>query len=150
MTEAENNQVRLIRRSRGQNQPELQPIVLEYKKRKKKSKDDGEESKAKYTRGLEDIQSLEGDVVRVAQRATKALSKGVDTYENERQQSSKEKTDGAIEDFFQNSAKAASAFMKEASDIPVDVAESLNKKSYRRRLRRGLRRASKIIRMWRI
>jgi hypothetical protein len=150
MTEDENNQVRLIRHSRGQKQPELQPIVLEYKKRKKKAKDAAEETKAKYSKGLEDIQSLEGDVVRVAQRATKALSKGVDTYEHERQQSSKEKTDGAIEDFFHNSAAAASAFMKEASEIPVDVAESLNKKSYRKRLRRGLRRASKIIRTWRI
>ncbi len=150
MTEDENNKVRLLRLSRGKSQPELQPIVLEYKKRGKKSKNDGEGAKVKYSKGLEDVQRLEGDVVRIAQKATKALSKGIDTYEREREQSSKDKTDGAIEDYFQNSAKAASTYLKEASDIPVDLVESVNKTSYRKRLRRSLRRASKIIRMWRI
>ncbi len=150
MTEDENKKVRLLRLSRGQSQPELQPIVLEYKKRGKKSKNNGDGDKVKYSKGLEDIQRLEGDVVHIAQKATKALSKGIDTYERERDQSSKDKTDGALEDYFQNSAKAASIYLKEASDIPVDLVESVNKTSYRKRLRRSLRRASKIIRMWRI
>jgi hypothetical protein len=150
MSEDEPNPARLIRQSRGQEETKMQPIVLEYKKRKKKGKDSGEDNKPRYSRGLEDIQRFEGDVVRVAQRAAKAASKGLDTYEDERQQSSKDKTDGAIEDLVYNSAKAASAFMKEASEIPVDVAEAVNKTSYRKRLRKGLRRASRIIRMWRI
>ena len=89
-------------------------------------------------------------MIRIAQRAAKAASKGLDTYEQERQRSAKEKTDGAIEDFFNNSAKATSAYLKEASDIPVDVVESLNTESYRKRMRKNLRRASKFIRLFRI
>ena len=88
--------------------------------------------------------------MKVAQKATRALSKGVDTYEQERQKSAKEKTDGAIDDFFYNSAKATSAYLKEASDIPVDLIESVNKTPMRKRLRKRLRRTSKAIRMWRL
>ena len=103
-----------------------------------------------YSEGLEDVQVLEGNMVHIAQRAAKAASKGIDTYEQERQRSAKEKTDGAIEDFFNNSAKATSAYLKEASDIPLDVVESMNTESYRKRLRKNLRRTSKLIRLFRI
>jgi hypothetical protein len=89
-------------------------------------------------------------MIHIAQRAARAASKGLDTYEEERQRSAKEKTDGAIEDFFNNSAKAISASMKEASDIPVDIVESINTESYRKRLRKNLRRTSKLIRLFRI
>lgn len=150
MNESQNNKPRVLRRSGGKLQPEIKPIILEYKERKKKSESTVEESKEKYTEGLEDVQVLEGDVMRVAQRAVKAFSKGIDTYEQERQKSAKEKTDGAIEDFFHNSAKATSAYLKEVSEIPVDVVESMNKESYRKRLRKTLRRSSKLIRLFRI
>jgi hypothetical protein len=129
----------------------MKPIVLEYKARKKKrtasEEDDGQE---KYSEGLKDVQVLEGDLLRVAQRAARAASKGIDTYEEERQRSAKEKTDGAIEDFFNNSAKATSAYLKEASEIPMDLVESINTESYRKRLRKNLRRTSKLIRLFRI
>ena len=68
--------------------------------------------------------------------AAKAASKGIDTYEQERQSSAKEKTDGAIEDFFNNSAKATSAYLKEASEIHIDMVEAINTESYRPRLRK--------------
>jgi hypothetical protein len=150
MTDHENKKVRLLRRSRGRLQPEVKPIVLEYKEKKKKGRDNGDDGHEEYSKGLEDVQRMEGDVMRVAQRATKALSKGVDTYEHERQQSAKAKKDGAIEDFVYNSAKASSAAMKEASELPVDIAESLNRTSYRKMLRRALRRTSRMMRLWRI
>lgn len=150
MSESKSIKPRVLRRIRGKLQSDMKPIVLEYKGRKKKSETKSDESQDKYSAGLEDVQVLEGDVMRVAQRAIRALSKGVDTYEAERKKSAEEKTDGAIEDFFHNSAKATSAYLKEASEIPVDMVESMNKESYRKRLRKYIRRTSKFIRLFRI
>jgi hypothetical protein len=150
MTEAEIKNVQVFHRVHGQLEAELRPIVIDYKKRKKKRIDRDAEGKEKYTAGMKDIQLLEGDVTRVAKKATRALAKGIDTYDQERQKSAKEKTDGAVEDLFYNSAKAASIYFKETSDIPIDLAESINRTSYRRRMRKNLRRASRTIRMWRI
>jgi hypothetical protein len=144
--------VRVLRRSSGGVQPEVKPIVLEYKKDKeeKDSEDSGVKGKVKYSKGLEDIQTFESDVLRLSQKAAKAFSKGIDTYQQEREKSAEEKTDGAIEDFVHNSAKAMSVSLKEASDIPVDIAESVNTASYRKRLRQSLREASKAIDFWRL
>src|SRR5688500_20375686 len=119
MAESANKKVRLVNRSGGGERPE--PIILEYKRKKKTSQGEGTEEKEQYSKGLEDIQRLEGNLLRVSQKAAKALSKGIDTYQNERQKSSEEKTDGAVEDCIHNSAKAASTYMKEASDITVDI-----------------------------
>jgi hypothetical protein len=150
MSESKNNPPRILHRSGGKLQSDMKPIVLEYKGRKKKSKTKADEKQEKYSDSLEDIQVLEGDMVRVAQRVARAASKGIDTYETERQQSASEKTDGAIEDFFHNSAKAASDYIKEVSEIPLDLAESINTESYRKRLRKNLRRSSKLMRLFRI
>lgn len=150
MSESKSDKPRVLHRSGGKLQSEMKPIILEYKGRKKKSKPQAEEGQEKYSEGLEDVQVLEGNVIRVAQRAARAASKGLDTYEQERQRSAKEKTDGAIEDFFNNSAKATSAYLKEASEIPVDMVEAIDTESYRKRMRKNLHRASKLIRLFRI
>lgn len=152
MTESKNPAGNVLRRAAGKLQPDIKPIVIEYQKRRtEKNLDtaDGEE-KQQYSEGLEDVQRLEGDFVRIAKRSANALSKSLDTYEEERRRSANEKKDGVIEDFVHNSAKAASTYLKEASEIPVDIAESLNTKSYRKRLRKSLRQASKVIRLFRI
>jgi len=151
MTENEKHDVLVLRRSHGKLHNAVEPIVIEYKERKKKRKraaDDNEPER--YSRGLKDVQRFEGDAVKIARKSAKAFSKGLDTYEQERSRSAKEKKDGAIEDFMHNSAKAASTYMKETSDIPVDIAESMYTKSYRKRLRRNLRRVSRVIRLFRI
>ena len=154
MSEEEKTRVRTVNRDTGSSEPAVKPIVLEYKKLKKKKQtaaaESGDDRKEKYSKGLEDIQRFEGNVVRITQKAAKALSKGVDVYEKEREKSAQEKTDGAIEDFINNSAKATSAYLKEASDIPIDLAESVSTESYRKRLRKNLRQASKFLRLWRI
>ena len=148
MTPTGNNEVTVLRHSDGQLEPEIKPIRLNYKKWKKQSKAKGGKKKAKYTRGLKDIQLLEEDMVHVGQKASRAVAKGFDTYENERQRSAEKKKDGAIEDFIHNSAKATSSYLKEASDIPVDIADSMSRISLRKRLRKNLQRASKTIRTW--
>jgi hypothetical protein len=151
MSESKSDKPRVLRRTGGKLQSEMKPIVLEYKGRnKKKSETKPEADQEKYTEGLEDVQVMEGNMIHIAQKAAKAASKGLDTYEHERQKSAKEKTDGAIEDFFNNSAKAVSASLKEASDIPIDVVESINTESYRKRLRKNLKRTSKFMRLFRI
>ena len=150
MAETEKKKVLVMRRSGGKLKPGLQPIVLEYKERKKKTKAEAENTDPKYSDGLEDVQRAEGDVMRVAQRSARALSKSLDTYEQERKRSAKEKRDGAIEDFPHNSAKAVSTYMKEMSDVPMDIAESLDTSSYRKRLRDSLHQTSRIIRLFRI
>lgn len=151
MAETEKKKVLVLRRSRGKLEAGLQPIVLERKESKKKKKGTkADNGQPQYSEGLEDVQRLEGDVMRVAQRSSRAVSKAIDTYEQERKRSAHEKKDGAIEDFVHNSAKAASAYMKEASEIPIDLAESLNATSYRKRLRDSLHQASRVIRLFRI
>src|SRR5258706_8995959 len=149
MSESKSDKPRVYRRTGDKLKADMKPIILEYKARKKKSKAQADKSPKKYSEGLEDVQVLEGNMVRIAQRTAKAASKGIDTYEQERQRSAKEKTDGAIEDFFNNSAKATSAYLKEASDIPIDLVESINTESYRKQLRKNLRRTSRLIRLFR-
>src|SRR5689334_12703925 len=140
MSNAEKTKVRILRRASGKLQSEVRPIVLEYKERRKKKKRAVEdETDQKYSEGVEAVQPLEGGLLRVARRSTKALSEGLDTYAQGRRRSAKEKKDGAIQDFIDNSAKAASASMKEASEVPVDIAESLGAKSYRKQMRKNLR-----------
>jgi len=151
MSESKDDKPRVFRRTDGKLQAEMKPIVLDFKGRKKKKTEaKPDEDQEKYSEGLEDVQVLEGDVMRIAQRSVRALSKGIDTYEAERKKSAKEKTDGAIEDFLHNSAKATSSYLKEASEIPVDLVEAMDKGSYRKRLRKYIRRTSKFIRLFRI
>jgi hypothetical protein len=78
------------------------------------------------------------------------MSKGIDTYQREMDKSARSKRDGAIEDFINNSAKANSAYMKEVSDIPVDIADALSRTSTGKGLRRSLRRSARMISVWRM
>lgn len=149
MSSPTTDKARVLRRSHGKLQPQTKPIVLEYKK--EKNSNTGEtRPKRKYSKGLEDLQVLEEDLLRISQKAAKAFSKGIDTYQQEREKSADEKTDGAIEDFLHNSAKAMSVSMKEASDIPIDIAEAVGKESNRKRLRKSLREISKAIDFWKL
>lgn len=149
MTGNEKPKVLVLRRRNGKLQPDMQPIVLDFKERRKKKRVI-EKDEEQYSGGLKDLQRMEGDVLRVTKRSARAVSKGLDTYDQERKRSAKGKKDGAIEDFANNSAKAASVVMKEAAEIPMDIAESMSTHSYRKRLRKNLRRVSRVIRLFRI
>ncbi len=150
---AEPNKPRLMRHSSGAAQSGLEPIVFEYRsgKNKKKKKAQAEDNgKVRYTRNLKDVQEAEGDLVRAARRATKAIAVGVDTYDRERRRSAAAKKDGAIKDFPHNSATALSDSLKEASDIPVDLVDAVTAKNYRKRMRRELKRVSRALRLFRL
>ena len=68
MSESKNNKPRVLRRVHGRLQSDMKPIVLEHKGRKKKSETRADEGEEKYSDGLEDIQVLEGDLIRIARR----------------------------------------------------------------------------------
>jgi hypothetical protein len=150
MNRAEKKKQRKLHLYRGGLQADIQPILLKYKVRKKKKRAMEDEPKEKYSRSLEDIQRFEGNLLRITKRSVNALSKGFDTYERERKVSTKAKKDGAIEDFVDNSAKATNTYMQEVSEIPLDIADALHIEPGRKRLRRNLRRASRVIRLFRM
>jgi predicted nucleic acid-binding Zn-ribbon protein len=118
------------------------PIVLEYKSKKKK--------KRRYSKGLEDVQEVEAGLSRAIRKATSAIAEGTATYDKARRKSARQKKDGAIRDFIPNMGEALSESLREASDIPADVADTLNTKSNRRRLRRRIRDVSDALDTWRL
>src|SRR5687768_1273273 len=111
MSEAESENVRLLRPVLGDLSDDPRPIVLELKRAKKKTKR-GKAAEPEFSPELADVQRVGTDAVSAAHKAANALVKGIETYERERNRSMKEKKDGAIEDFVYNAGKAASAYMK--------------------------------------
>lgn len=116
------------------------PIVLERKSKKKRRK----------SKGLEDAQDLEAAVSRALRRAARAGAKGTSEYDRARRRSARKKRDGAIRDFVPNMGEALSEGLREASAIPADVADSLDTKATRRRVRRRTRDVSEALRTWRL
>ena len=149
MSEAETEKARTLRPVQDQLGPDIRPILLDYKKPKKKQAARGKETSARYSPGLEDVQRFGTEAIRATHKAADAFVKGLDTYERERLRSANEKKDGAIEDFVYNAGKAASVWLKETSDIPVDLTESVRRSGYQKRMRKRLRRVSKALRSWR-
>ena len=136
------------RQTHGLLGPEIRPTVLEYKKPKKKKVKRDTAGSAKFSPELEDVQRVGTEALHVTHKAVKAFEKGIDTYERERLRSMLEKKDGAIEDAVYNAGKAASVWLKETSDIPVDLTEAVRRSAYGKRLRKRLRRVAKLVRIW--
>ena len=144
----------VLKRSGEKSTSDFEPIVLKYKKRKQKKNrirsDEAGEKKPEYSRNLKDVQKVEGDMVGIAHRASQAVTKGFESYDKSRKKSAKSKKDGAIEDFPHNATKAVSDSLKEASEIPVDIVDSLLTRNYRKQMRRNLRQASRAIKIFRL
>jgi hypothetical protein len=138
---------RIFRRAGGRLHADIKPIVLEYRATSERTSADGDE---RYSDGLEDVQKAEKDLVRAARRTTRALAKGIDTYDEERRASALSKKDGAVEDFPHNYAKAVSETLREGADIPMDIADALAPKDQRKGVRRNLRRVSRTLRLFRL
>ena len=124
-----------------------EPIVLNYKAKKKKKKKRG---KVRYSRGLADVQRLDGQLTRIGRRWTGAVAKGISTYDRERKSSAKKKRDGSIKDFVPNVGEAWSASLVEASKLPSDVAKLYDSRTSRRILRQQLRLVSSTVRVLRL
>lgn len=117
------------------------PIVLKLNKKKKR--------KIRYSKGLEEIQRMEGHLTRSAQRIARATEKGITSYRKLSIKSAKKKKDGAIRDFIPNSGIAMSRSMREASQLPFDIAQAMDTPQNRKRLKRQLRGISRSLRSWR-
>src|SRR5688572_24156829 len=73
------------------------PIVIETKKRKKK----------KYSKGpSRAFQELEAGLTKSARKIAKAVREGLDKYSEERDESARNKRDGALRDILKNQSKA--------------------------------------------
>jgi deoxycytidine triphosphate deaminase len=115
------------------------PIVLDYKPKKKNQK--------RYSKGLADVQRVEGRLSRVNKRVAEAVAKGASTYEKERKKSAGKKKDGSIRDFVPNVGEAVSASLREVSSVPADIAAAVNTKSSRRLLRNQVRLTADMLRV---
>lgn len=144
MSETNNSEnTETIRSRLGALRDSGRPLVLEYKSKKKKKKN-------RYSGGLEDVQEFEAGISRAVRQAAQAVAKGTDRYEKARKKSARKKKDGAIRDFIPNMGEALSESLREASDIPAEVADALNTKSTRRRVRRRIRDVSDALDVWRL
>jgi DNA topoisomerase VI subunit B len=120
------------------------PVVLEYRSKGRSRK------KPRYSKGLEDVQELEAGVSKAVRRTARAAEKGTSTYDRARRRSARRKRDGTIKDFGPNMGEALSEALREASKIPAEVADTLDTRPNQRRLRRGIREASRATRAWRV
>ncbi len=124
-------------------QPFDRPIVLEYKRSKKKKKQG-------YSKRFGDVQRTEAKLAKATEKAARAVAKGAEVYNDARKKSASNKRDGALRDFGPNLAEGLSESLRVASSIPVDVADALNTKSSRRLLRSQYRMMNTVLRLWRM
>lgn len=115
-----------------------QPAIGQVLKKPKK--------KRKYSKGLKDLQQLQRTVSRTSTRVARAVAKGMATYRKRSNKSARKKRDGAIRDFGINFAEGLGKTMRVLSAVPSDLAAGLNTKRTRKRMRRGLRAASRLTR----
>lgn len=124
--------------------PVDRPIVLEYKRGKKKSKKQG------YSKQFRDLQVSEGKIAKASEKLARAVAKGAAAYNDARKDSQSKKRDGAIRDFGPNLAVGLSESIREASSLPLDVADALNTKTARRMMRSQFRVLRSGLRFWRL
>lgn len=106
------------------------PAVFNTKKKQKR----------RYSKELEGAQVGMRDLARISTRLVSAVSAGMREYRNREKKSSYKKKDGALRDFFKNSARGVSKTLRRTSDVPLDVVRAVRPNRLRKRLRRLRRR----------
>lgn len=119
---------------------EMQPVVIESKKKKK----------YKYSRGLKDIQVSGRRMSKVSSRVARSVAKGMDTFRKQSNKSAAKKRDGALRDMGLNLGKSMSKSLREASSIPYDLAKAFDQPSSRKRIRRQIKGAARLARLTRL
>ena len=102
--------------------------------------------KRKYSKGLKELQQLERTVSKTSTRVARAVAKGMATYRKRSDKSSYKKRDGAIRDLAVNLAAGLGKTLRGLSDVPSDLAKGLDTKRARKRARRQVKLASRIVR----
>ena len=116
--------------------PTVPPAVTKPKKKKKR----------KYSRGLQDIQVAERGVTKATVRVARAMARGLTTYRKRSRKSALKRRDGAMRDFWPNAAAGLSTTLRGISVVPVDLATTLYTKRARRRARRQMKVAARLLR----
>ena len=99
------------------------------------------EPEHEYTSGLKNFQESERSYSEALQTISGAINKGVDSYLDERDRSAAEKKDGALEDFFINSAKGVSVAAEAGSSAIYDIAKSIDAYFIPDRTRKDIKRS---------
>ena len=81
-----------------------------------------------------------------AGRVARAVSKGMATYRKRSDKSSLKKRDGSLRDLGVNLAAGFSRTVRELSGVPYDLAKGFSTKRSRKRVRRQVRAASRLLR----
>lgn len=90
------------------------PVVVHTKKHKKKYSNSANRA----------LQELDEGLTKTAQRITKAVQEGLDTYSSARKTSS-ERKDGAFHDLLENHSKALRKALPIAAEAPADLLDSI-------------------------
>jgi uncharacterized protein YdaT len=90
------------------------PVVVHAKKHKKKYSNSGNRALQEFDEGL----------TKTAQKISKAVQEGLDTYASARKASS-EKKDGAFHDLLENHSKALRKALPIAAEAPADLLDSI-------------------------
>jgi hypothetical protein len=112
-------------------------VVEDAKKGKRRAK----RGSSKTARRLEDIERRVSKSVR---RVTRAVNRGMSTYIDKRDKSARRRRDGALVDFYVNASRGISDAVADASPALVDLSKAFNRRRYRKRIRRVLRRLPRI------
>ena len=102
--------------------------------------------KRKYSKGLKELQQLERTVSKTSNRVARAVAKGMATYRKRSNKSAVKKRDGSLRDFAVNIAGGLGKTLRVLSGVPADLAKGLNTKGARKRTRRQVKIASRIVR----
>jgi hypothetical protein len=102
--------------------------------------------KRKYSKGLKELQQLERAVSKTSNRVARAVAKGMATYRKRSDKSAVRKRDGSLRDFALNMAAGLGKTLRVLSGVPADLAKGLDTKGARKRTRRQVKIASRIVR----
>jgi hypothetical protein len=102
-----------------------------YKKRRKK--------KRRYSSGLKQLQQVERGAIKASGRLARAIDRGLRTYRNREDRSSRKRRDGAIRDGLKNWSRAVGRTLRVASRAPNDFTRRFNSKQFSRQVRDTLR-----------
>ena len=91
------------------------------------------------SRNLRRLSDIELRASKSLRRVTRAVNRGVETYLDKRDASERKRRDGAIVDFFINSATGASQAVSDSAPVLIDLAKAFTTNRRRRQIRRLVR-----------
>jgi len=106
------------------------PVVVERKR-----------GRRRYSTGLKSVQVMERNLSQAFRRVARSLDKGMDAYQEARDESAERTRDGAIMDFVPNVADGITRMLQVLTPLPQDLAKAL----YPPRIRRIVRNTTQLV-----